>query len=123
VILVGIHEEDTDEDLEWLASKIAGLRIFSDESGKMNAGHIEAGADFMVISQFTLHASVKKGNRPSFISSAKPELALPLYLRMIDELGKITGKEIRSGEFGAMMDVELVNEGPVTLIIDTKNRE
>lgn len=123
VILLGIHEQDSDEDLEWLAARIAGLRVFADSAGKMNTGHAEAGAEFMVISQFTLHASVKKGNRPSFIAAAEPEKARQLYLRMIGELGKKTGKEIRSGEFGAMMDVELVNEGPVTLVIDTKNRE
>jgi D-aminoacyl-tRNA deacylase len=123
LVFVGIEETDTDADIEWLGNKIARLRIFSDSNGVMNLSVMETGGDIMVISQFTLHAKTKKGNRPSYIMAAHPETAIPLYNRFVDALARISGKNIATGEFGAMMDVSLVNDGPVTIIIDTKAKE
>jgi D-aminoacyl-tRNA deacylase len=123
LILLGIEEEDGKEDAVWLASKIARLRIFDDLEGIMNVPVTNAGGEILVVSQFTLHASTRKGNRPSYIRAAKPEKAVPLYEYFIAVLGRETAMEIRTGVFGAMMNVSLVNDGPVTITIDTKNRE
>jgi D-tyrosyl-tRNA(Tyr) deacylase len=123
LILVGIEESDSKEDVEWLSGKISRLRIFTDENGVMNLPVTEVGGDILLISQFTLHASTKKGNRPSYIKAARPETAIPLYEELIRSLERETGKQIQTGEFGAMMNVSLVNAGPVTIIIDTKNKE
>jgi D-tyrosyl-tRNA(Tyr) deacylase len=123
MVLVGIEEADGKEDVEWLAGKITRLRIFDDEHGVMNLSVKDIDGDIMVVSQFTLHASTKKGNRPSYIRAARPETAVPLYEQFVRELGKLTGKTVATGEFGAMMDVSLVNSGPVTIFIDTKNKE
>ena len=114
---------DTDEDVQWLSNKIINLRIFNDENGVMNKSVMEVGGDILLISQFTLHASTKKGNRPSYIKAGKPEFAIPMYETMIAQLEKDLGKKIQSGIFGADMKVELLNDGPVTIIIDTKNKE
>ena len=122
-ILLGIEDDDTSEDVSWLARKITGLRIFSDDDGKMNLDLAGINGELLVVSQFTLHSSTKKGTRPSFIKAARPEKAIPLYNEFIKECQIITGSKIETGEFGAMMDVELINNGPVTIIIDTKNRE
>ena len=123
LILVGIEEADGQEDIDWLCKKIVNLRIFDDENGVMNRSVLDAGGDILVISQFTLHASTKKGNRPSYIHAAKPETAIPLYEQFCRELSSALGKEIGTGEFGADMKVELLNDGPVTICIDTKNKE
>jgi D-aminoacyl-tRNA deacylase len=122
-ILLGIEEADYHEDIAWLCSKIIGLRIFSDEEGKMNKSIAEVGGDILLISQFTLHAATKKGNRPSFIKAAKPEVAIPLYETFKQQLTLQLGKAIASGVFGADMKVALVNDGPVSIWIDSKNRE
>lgn len=122
LILLGIEHADTEEDIEWLSNKIAALRIFSDENGLMNLSAKEVDGQMLVVSQFTLHASTKKGNRPSFISAARPETAIPLYQKFVTRLGELTGKTTLTGDFGADMKVELVNDGPVTIIIDSKNR-
>jgi D-tyrosyl-tRNA(Tyr) deacylase len=122
MILLGITHDDTDEDITWLSKKIIGMRIFSDADGKMNQDLSMVGGNILLISQFTLHASTKKGNRPSFMDAARPEVAIPLYQKMIKQLGFDLGKPIQTGEFGADMKVELVNDGPVTIVIDTKNR-
>ena len=122
LILLGVTGSDTEEDVEWLAKKIVGLRIFSDDEGKMNVDLLAVNGDILLISQFTLHASTKKGNRPSFIEAAKAEIAIPLYDNMIIKLEKYTGKPIQTGEFGTDMKVSLVNNGPVTIIIDSKNK-
>ena len=123
LILLGITEEDTQEDINWLAAKIARLRIFSDENGAMNNSIIEANGDVIVVSQFTLQAKTKKGNRPSFIKAARPEIAIPLYEKFIIQLENELGKKVQTGEFGAMMDVALINDGPVTILIDSKQKE
>lgn len=123
LVLLGIEEEDGDEDITWLASKIVNLRIFDDEAGVMNLSVNETRGDILLISQFTLHAKTKKGNRPSYIKAAGPAIAIPIYEKFITTLSSTLGKEIGTGEFGAMMQVALVNDGPVTIIIDTKNRE
>ena len=123
LILLGIEEADTIEDLEWLSGKIARLRIFRDDNGIMNLSLKDVDGQSMVISQFTLHASTRKGNRPSFIRAARPETAIPLYEQFVKQLEHDIGREVLSGEFGAYMQVELLNDGPVTIIIDTKNRE
>ena len=122
LILLGIVEDDRDDDMEWLANKIVNLRIFSDEEGLMNLsiGHING--DILVISQFTLHAKTKKGNRPSFIHAAKPDIAIPMYEKFNNYLSQLMGKSIQTGNFGADMQVSLINDGPVTIIIDTKNK-
>ena len=122
VVLLGIEQEDTKEDADWLARKVIGLRIFSDEHGKMNRSIEDIKGSFLVVSQFTLHASTKKGNRPSFIKAAKPEQAVPLYKYFVNVLQK-NGYPVSTGEFGADMKVDLVNDGPVTIIIDTKSKE
>lgn len=123
LILQGIEENDTLEDAQWLAQKVVAMRIFSYEDDKMNLDIKDAGGDIIVVSQFTLHASTKKGNRPSFIQAARPEKAIPLYQNFIDELSVLLGKSVQTGQFGAMMEVKLVNSGPVTIFMDSKNRE
>ncbi len=123
LILLGIEDADTNEDIEWLSAKIINLRIFADEQGIMNLSVKDCNGDIILVSQFTLHASTKKGNRPSYIKAAKPDIAIPIYEKMIQQLQFDLGKPIQTGEFGADMKVELLNDGPVTIIIDTKNRE
>jgi D-aminoacyl-tRNA deacylase len=123
LVLVGIEEEDTVADCDWLAGKIVQLRIFNDPNGVMNLSVLETGGSIMVISQFTLHAKTKKGNRPSYIKAAKHETAIPLYNGFVKRISELMGKEPATGEFGAMMDISLINEGPVTIIIDTKEKE
>ncbi len=123
MILLGITHTDTQEDVEWLSKKIVGMRIFSDEEGKMNLDLKAIEGDILLISQFTLHASTKKGNRPSFIETAKPDIAIPLYKSMIVQLEKELGKSIQTGEFGADMKVALINDGPVTIVMDSKNKQ
>ena len=123
MILAGFENEDNDEDLTWMANKITALRIFDDEQGVMNKSIIDADGDILCISQFTLHASYKKGNRPSYIYAAKPDIAIPLYEYFCQTLSQALGKEIGTGEFGADMKVELLNNGPVTICMDTKNKE
>ena len=122
MVLLGIGQDDGIEDAEWLGRKIIGMRIFSDSEGKMNLDLSSIDGNILLISQFTLHASTKKGNRPSFIEAARPEIAIPLYEYMISFLENQLGKEIQCGQFGADMKVELVNDGPVTIVIDSKNR-
>lgn len=123
LILLGIEDADTQEDIEWLSNKICNLRIFNDESGVMNLSVKESSGNILLVSQFTLHASTKKGNRPSYIKAAKPEFAIPMYEKMIVQLQNDLGKKIETGKFGADMKVELLNDGPVTICIDSKNRE
>ena len=123
LILVGIEEADTSEDIIWLTGKIANLRIFNDAANVMNLSVKDVNGDIIIVSQFTLHAATKKGNRPSYIKAAKPELAEPLYEELVDKLSTEIGKEVQTGIFGADMKVALVNDGPVTIIIDTKNKE
>lgn len=122
VILVGIEDADTDEDVSWLASKVVNLRIFNDAEGVMNVSVKDDGGDVIVVSQFTLQASTKKGNRPSYIKASKPPIAIPLYERFIAAVEAELGKAVQTGEFGADMKVALVNDGPVTIVIDTKNK-
>ena len=123
LVLVGIEESDTMEDIQWLSSKIVRLRIFDDENGVMNLPVTDISGDILVVSQFTLHASTKKGNRPSYIRAAKPEIAIPLYELFLAQLEDDLGKPVQKGEFGAMMQVSLINDGPVTILFDTKNKE
>lgn len=123
LILLGIEEADTHEDADWLCAKVAKLRLFPDANGVMNRNILEAGGEFLVISQFTLHASTKKGNRPSYIKAARPEQAIPLYEHFIEKLWMESECPVKSGEFGADMKVSLVNDGPVTLIMDSKNKQ
>lgn len=123
LILLGIEEIDTTEDIEWLCKKIINLRIFGDEAGAMNLSLNDIDGEALVVSQFTLHASTKKGNRPSFIKSAKPDVAIPLYEQFVTTFIKVLGKQVGTGEFGAMMHVSLINDGPVTIVIDSKNKE
>ena len=123
LILLGIEERDNMEDIEWLTKKIANLRIFNDENGVMNKSLLDENGDAIVVSQFTLHASIKKGNRPSYIYAAKPEIAIPLYEQFIATLELQLNKKVGTGQFGADMKVELINDGPVTIIIDTKVKE
>lgn len=122
MILVGIEEADNQEDIDWLSKKIVNLRIFPDENGVMNRSVLEVGGEILLISQFTLHASTKKGNRPSYIKAAKPDFAIPMYEKMIQTLESELGKSIGTGEFGADMQVSLVNDGPVTIVMDSKNK-
>lgn len=122
LVLIGIEDADTEEDIEWLANKIVNLRIFNDEQGVMNKSVKEENGDIIVVSQFTLHASTKKGNRPSYIKASKPEVAIPLYEKFINKMNLVLGKEVGTGEFGADMKVSLINDGPVTILIDTKNK-
>lgn len=123
LVLVGIEDRDTQEDIEWLCKKIANLRIFDDENGVMNHSVTETEGEVMVVSQFTLHASTKKGNRPSYIHASKPDVAIPMYEAFCAEMGLQIGKEVQTGTFGADMKVELVNDGPVTIWIDSQNKE
>jgi len=123
LVLLGIEDSDKEEDIYWLSNKIVNLRIFNDANEVMNISIMETGADILLVSQFTLHASTKKGNRPSYMRASKPEFAIPLYKKMIGRLEQDLGKKIYTGEFGADMKVELLNDGPVTIIIDTKNKE
>lgn len=123
LILIGIEDSDNQEDINWLTSKIANLRIFPDENNVMNLSVKECNGDIIIVSQFTLHALTKKGNRPSYIKASKPEIAIPLYEKFIAQMEFETSKKVQAGQFGADMKVALVNDGPVTIIIDTKNRE
>ena len=123
LVLLGIEMEDTKDDAVWLANKISHLRIFSDEEGVMNKSILEVNAEVIVVSQFTLHAKTKKGNRPSYIKAARPEQAIPLYEQFKKDLSQSIANEVQSGEFGADMQVSLINDGPVTILIDTKNKE
>lgn len=123
LVLVGIEDRDTQEDIEWLCRKITNLRIFDDENGVMNCSVIEIEGEILVVSQFTLHASTKKGNRPSYIHASKPEIAIPMYEAFCDEMGLQLGKAVETGTFGADMKVELLNDGPVTIWIDSQNKE
>ena len=123
LVFVGIEETDGDEDIEWLSGKILNLRIFGDDQGIMNRSVLEVKGELLVVSQFTLHASTRKGNRPSYIKAAKAEIAIPLYEKFLNKLQSDSGKTIQKGVFGAMMEVNLTNDGPVTIIIDTKGRE
>ena len=123
LILLGIEEADNEEDIDWLCRKITGLRIFDDENGVMNKSILEADGEILVISQFTLHASTKKGNRPSWIHAAPHSIAIPLYELFCSRLGDAIGKPVGTGEFGADMKVELLNDGPVTICMDSRNRE
>ena len=123
LVLLGIEEADKEDDIEWLSAKILNLRIFDDTSGVMNLSLLDKGGELILVSQFTLFASTKKGNRPSYIRAAKPETAIPLYEKMIDALNKGLGKPIQTGSFGADMKVDLTNDGPVTILYDSKNKE
>ena len=123
LILAGIEEADTSEDIDWLVKKVCQLRIFNDSEGVMNLSIQDVGGEIIVVSQFTLHASTRKGNRPSYIRAARPETAIPLYELLVSEFSKALGKKIGTGIFGAHMEVSLVNDGPVTIILDSKNRE
>lgn len=122
LVFVGITNDDTTEDIEWLANKMVNLRIFNDEEGVMNKSCIEINGEIMIISQFTLHARTKKGNRPSYVDAAKPEISEPLYNKFIETVNSLTDKQSATGIFGADMKIELLNDGPVTIIIDSKNR-
>jgi D-tyrosyl-tRNA(Tyr) deacylase len=123
LVLLGITEEDSLDDIQWLANKIVNLRVFNDESGVMNKSILDNGRDVIVVSQFTLFASTKKGNRPSYIKAAKPAVAIPIYESFVSEMEQRLGKKVGTGIFGADMKVNLLNDGPVTIIIDSKNRE
>ena len=123
LVLLGIENEDGEEDISWLSRKVVNLRIFDDENGVMNKSLIDVGGDILLVSQFTLHASTKKGNRPSYIKAARPEIAIPLYDKFRSALEVDLGKKIQTGEFGAMMQVSLCNDGPVTILIDTKDKK
>lgn len=122
LVLVGIEDADNEEDISWLAAKIVNLRIFNDSEGVMNVSVKEDGGDIIVVSQFTLHASTKKGNRPSYIKAAKPPVAVPIYEKFVKAIETELGKPVQTGEFGADMKVQLLNDGPVTIVIDTKNK-
>lgn len=122
LVLVGIEENDGTDDIEWLAGKIVNLRIFNDEQGVMNVSVKDAGGDILLVSQFTLHASTKKGNRPSYLKAAKPEISIPIYEKFISAVSTHLGKPVQTGDFGADMKVSLINDGPVTILIDTKNK-
>lgn len=122
LVLLGIEDSDNEEDIDWLAPKINNLRVFGDADGLMNLGLKDINGDILLVSQFTLHASTKKGNRPSFTKAAKPDRAIPLYEKMISTLSQLSEKIVRTGVFGADMQVDLVNDGPVTIIIDSKNK-
>lgn len=123
MVLLGIEDADNQDDIGWLSRKIINLRIFDDENGVMNKSLLDTGGDILLVSQFTLHASTKKGNRPSYIRAAKPDVATPLYEKFIQQLEADLGKTVQTGEFGAMMQISLVNDGPVTIIIDTKDKK
>ncbi len=123
VVLLGIEDEDGQEDITWLVRKIVNLRIFNDEQGVMNRSVLDIKGEILLISQFTLHANTKKGNRPSYIRAASPDIAIPLYEKFIELLEHSMGKSVATGEFGAMMQIDLINDGPVTILMDTKNKE
>ena len=123
LVLVGIEDGDTNEDIAWLSSKIVNLRVFDDDNGAMNLSVKEVEGEVLIVSQFTLHASTKKGNRPSYIKAARPEVAIPIYEAFIKQVESLLGKRVPTGQFGAMMQVSLCNDGPVTILIDTKNKE
>lgn len=123
MILIGVEDADNEEDVEWLCNKVTKLRIFEDENEAMNLDINQIGGEFLIVSQFTLHAMTKKGNRPSFIRAAKPEHAIPLYELFLKRLAEISGLPVKCGEFGANMQVELINDGPVTILIDSQNKE
>jgi D-tyrosyl-tRNA(Tyr) deacylase len=123
LILVGIEDADTQEDIDWLTSKIVNLRIFNDDAGVMNVSVKDSGGDILVVSQFTLHASTKKGNRPSYLKASKPPIAIPLYEAFVKSISHELGKPVQTGRFGADMKVSLLNDGPVTIIIDSKNKQ
>ena len=123
LVLVGIEDGDTNEDIAWLSSKIVNLRVFEDDNGVMNLSVKEVEGEVLIVSQFTLHASTKKGNRPSYIKAARPEVAIPIYEVFIKQVESLLGKRVSTGQFGAMMQVSLCNDGPVTILIDTKNKE
>jgi len=123
LVLLGIEEADHDEDIDWLSRKIVNLRIFNDDAGVMNRSLVDVGGEMLVVSQFTLHASTKKGNRPSYIKAAKPETAIPHYEQFVQKAEALLGKAVQTGEFGANMQVRLLNDGPVTIIIDTKDKK
>ena len=123
LVLVGIEDADNMTDVEWLCNKIVQLRIFNDNNGTMNLSVLETGGSILTVSQFTLHAKTKKGNRPSYIKAARPEIAIPLYDAFVNRLSLLMGKKTGTGEFGAMMQIELINDGPVTIMIDTKEKE
>ena len=123
LVLLGVEDADTQDDIEWLSGKISRLRIFDDDNGVMNKSVTDVDGEVIIISQFTLHASTKKGNRPSYIKASKPDVAIPMYEKFIAQVHKDTGKKPATGEFGAYMKISLVNDGPVTINIDTKNRE
>ena len=123
LVLAGFEEADNETDIIWICGKIAQLRIFNDKNGVMNLSVQDIEGEIMAVSQFTLHAKTKKGNRPSYIRAANPDKAIPLYNKFVNKLTELTGKEVKTGEFGAMMDVDLINDGPVTIIIDTKEKE
>jgi D-tyrosyl-tRNA(Tyr) deacylase len=123
LVLLGIEDADTTEDLQWLANKIVGMRVFGDENGLMNKALADIDGEILLISQFTLFAQTKKGNRPSFLRAAKPDKAIPMYEQMVQTLGTLTGKKIATGIFGADMKINLLNDGPVTIIMDTKDRD
>ena len=123
LILVGIQTDDTDEDINWLSSKIVNLRIFDDENGVMNKSILDSGGEILAVSQFTLMARTKKGNRPSYIDAAPPAISIPLYEKFVATLSQELHKEVQTGQFGANMKVELINDGPVTIIVDSKNRQ
>ena len=123
LVLVGIEDTDTNDDIAWLSAKIVNLRVFDDDNGVMNLSVKEVEGQVLIVSQFTLHASTKKGNRPSYIKSARPEVAIPIYEAFIKQVESLLGKRVSTGQFGAMMQVSLCNDGPVTILIDTKNKE
>jgi len=123
LIFLGIENDDGEEDINWLCKKIIQLRVFDDKNGVMNLSVVDIDGEILVISQFTLHAKTKKGNRPSYIKAARPDIAIPIYNKFVEKLGFYLEKEIKTGEFGALMQVSLVNDGPVTIIIDTKNKD
>jgi len=123
LVLLGIEDADTDDDIDWLVKKMLQLRIFDDENGVMNLSVQDVGGDVLIVSQFTLHASTKKGNRPSYIRASKPDFAIPMYEKFVQKTEEVLGKKTGTGVFGAMMKVELINDGPVTIIIDTKEKE
>lgn len=123
LVLIGVEDADGDEDIRWLSSKIVALRIFNDDAGVMNKSVLDVDGGILLVSQFTLHASTKKGNRPSYLKASRPDVAIPIYEKMIEQLETDSGRKVQTGIFGADMKVELLNDGPVTILIDTKNRE
>ena len=123
LVLVGIEDSDTNEDITWLSAKIVNLRVFDDENGVMNLSVKDVGGEVLIVSQFTLHAATKKGNRPSYIRAARPEVAIPIYEAFVRQVEALLGKQVPTGQFGAMMQINLCNDGPVTILIDTKNKD